>query len=148
RLGVSRRAGRASLPHCGTGARLSPFLTNWGQAGLYSAMQQLTPILSIRDVSRRFGKVAALNAVSLDINAAEIVCLVGHSGCGKSTLLRVIAGIEDIDGGSVVLGGEQVCGDGVFVEPEHRSVGLMLQDYALFPHMTARQNIGFGLKHL
>ncbi|WEJ34756.1 ABC transporter ATP-binding protein [Devosia sp. SD17-2] len=111
-------------------------------------MQQLTPILSIRDVSRRFGKVAALNAVSLDIDAAEIVCLVGHSGCGKSTLLRVIAGIEDIDGGSVVLGGEQVCGDGIFVEPEHRSVGLMLQDYALFPHMTARQNIGFGLKHL
>lgn len=104
------------------------------------------PILEIEKVTRRFGEVTALNGVSLSIDPGQIVCLVGHSGCGKSTLLRVIAGVEDIDAGAVVIDGRMVSGDSAFVEPEHRSVGFMFQDYALFPHLTARQNIGFGLK--
>lgn len=109
-------------------------------------MSKSGPILAVENVVRRFGEVAALDGVSLDIAAGEIVCLVGHSGCGKSTLLRVIAGVEDIDAGAVVLDGRVVSGTGVFVEPEHRNVGFMFQDYALFPHLTSRQNIAFGLK--
>ncbi|SDG41296.1 ABC transporter ATP-binding protein [Pelagibacterium luteolum] len=103
------------------------------------------PTLSLKSVTRSFGSVMALNAVSFDIAKGEIVCLVGQSGCGKSTLLRVIAGVEEIDRGAVTLAGETVNGEGIFVEPEHRNVGFMFQDYALFPHLTARQNIGFGL---
>lgn len=101
--------------------------------------------LIVESVSRRFGNVTALDAVSMHIDRGQIACLVGHSGCGKSTLLRAIAGVEPIDGGSISIGGRTFCGPDTFVEPEHRNVGLMFQDYALFPHLTARQNIGFGL---
>ena len=109
-------------------------------------MNKQEPILGLSNVSRHFGTVAALDGVSFDIAAGEIVCLVGHSGCGKSTLLRAISGVEHIDRGSVVLAGETVSGAGAFVEPENRNIGFMFQDYALFPHLTARQNIGFGLR--
>lgn len=109
-------------------------------------MSKTQPILAIEKVERRFGDVAALDGVSFEIAAGEIVCLVGHSGCGKSTLLRVIAGVDEVDAGAVALDGRVVSGDGVFVEPEHRNIGFMFQDYALFPHLTARQNIGFGLR--
>ncbi|MCD7059192.1 ABC transporter ATP-binding protein [Pelagibacterium xiamenense] len=110
--------------------------------------QAQTPALSIRSVTRRFGAVTALDNVSFDMAAGEVVCLVGQSGCGKSTLLRVIAGVEDIDAGSVWLDGDMVTGPDVFVEPEDRNVGFMFQDYALFPHLSARQNILFGLRPL
>lgn len=106
------------------------------------------PAVSLNSISRRFGSVQALNDVSMDIARSEIVCLVGQSGCGKSTLLRTIAGVEDIDGGTVSIGGQMVTNGEVFVEPEDRNVGFMFQDYALFPHLTARQNILFGLRHL
>ncbi|WP_417579957.1 ABC transporter ATP-binding protein [Pelagibacterium sp.] len=109
-------------------------------------MSKLEPILRMENVSRFFGSVAALDGVSFDIAAGEIVCLVGHSGCGKSTLLRTISGVDHIDSGTVVLAGKTVSGAEGFVEPENRSIGFMFQDYALFPHLTARQNIGFGLK--
>jgi iron(III) transport system ATP-binding protein len=109
-------------------------------------MSKHKPILRLENVSRHFGHVAALDGVSLQIEPGEIVCLVGHSGCGKSTLLRTIAGVENIDDGTVVLAGATVSGADGFVEPENRNIGFMFQDYALFPHLTARQNIGFGLK--
>lgn len=105
-------------------------------------------MLSLHEVTRHFGPVAALAGVSLEIDAGQIVCLVGHSGCGKSTLLRTIAGIETIDNGRIRIDGEMVSGGGFFVEPEHRRVGFMFQDYALFPHLSVRQNIAFGLSRL
>jgi iron(III) transport system ATP-binding protein len=111
-------------------------------------MQADPPALSLQHVTRRFGAVLALDGLSVDIARGEIVCLVGHSGCGKSTLLRIIAGVEPLDEGRLVLDGVQVAGEGTFVEPENRRVGFMFQDYALFPHLSVRQNIGFGLKRL
>lgn len=111
-------------------------------------MNAPSPMLALDSVSRRFGEVAALDGVSLDILPGQVVCLVGHSGCGKSTLLRAIAGVESIDGGRIVIDGVTVSGDGIFVEPEHRRVGFMFQDYALFPHLSVRQNVGFGLARM
>ncbi|MEB2843934.1 ATP-binding cassette domain-containing protein [Rhizobiales bacterium RZME27] len=100
----------------------------------------------LENVSRAFGKTAAVNGISLDIAKGEIVSLVGHSGCGKSTLLRIISGVEPVDSGRVFLDGCEVDGQH-FVEPEARGVGFVFQDYALFPHLSVRDNILFGLKH-
>ncbi|WP_338720028.1 ABC transporter ATP-binding protein [Devosia sp. XK-2] len=111
-------------------------------------MTSTRSMLVLDNVSRRFGSVAALDGVSLEIGAGQIACLVGHSGCGKSTLLRTVAGIETIDGGKILIDGITVSGDDAFVEPEHRRVGFMFQDYALFPHLSVRQNIAFGLSKL
>ena len=92
-----------------------------------------------------FGAVRALDAVSIDVAEGEILCLVGPSGSGKSTLLRVIAGIERGATGRVVIDGEEMSGPARFVEPERRRVGMVFQDYALFPHLTVAANVGFGL---
>jgi iron(III) transport system ATP-binding protein len=111
-------------------------------------MNKAKSMLVLNGVTRHFGRVAALEDVSLEIGAGQVLCLVGHSGCGKSTLLRTIAGIETLDAGSIMIDGTPVSGPGVFVEPEHRRVGFMFQDYALFPHLSVRDNIGFGLGRL
>jgi iron(III) transport system ATP-binding protein len=93
-----------------------------------------------------FGHTAALTDVSLDVRAGEVLALLGPSGSGKSTLLRVIAGITPPGRGRVYLAGHEVAGPAVFVEPERRRVGLVFQDYALFPHLTVAANIAFGLR--
>ena len=102
--------------------------------------------LSLQGVGRSFGRDAALSGISLDIRRGEVVSLVGPSGCGKSTLLRIIAGVETADAGQVFIDGREVNGPSTFVEPEARSIGFVFQDYALFPHLTVRDNILFGLK--
>ncbi len=98
-------------------------------------------------VSRTFGLTSAVSDVSLEIRHGEIVSLVGQSGCGKSTLMRMIAGVENVDSGRLFLDGREVDGQ-AFVEPEARGVGFVFQDYALFPHLSVRDNIRFGLKAL
>jgi iron(III) transport system ATP-binding protein len=103
------------------------------------------PRLEIRAISRRFGDVAALDRVTLSIRAGETVALLGDSGCGKSTLLRAVAGLERPDSGEIVLDGRLICGPSGSVPPEARGVGLMFQDYALFPHLTVAENVRFGL---
>ena len=104
--------------------------------------------LAFEDVSRRYGDTLALDRVSLDIEPSEILCLLGPSGCGKSTLLRVAAGVERPSSGRILLDGQEVAGPGRFVPPEKRGVGLMFQDFALFPHLTILDNVAFGLNSL
>ena len=104
--------------------------------------------LTLEDLSRRYGETLALDRVSLDIAPSEILCLLGPSGCGKSTLLRIAAGVERPSSGRVLLDGQEVAGPNNFVPPEQRGVGLMFQDFALFPHLTIRDNVAFGLKSL
>ncbi|TNV15773.1 ABC transporter ATP-binding protein [Brucella pecoris] len=106
------------------------------------------PALTLSDISRQFGAVRALNDVSLDVHAGEIICLVGHSGCGKTSLLRIIAGIDAPDSGTLTMGGKTFVGPSVFIEPEKRNVGVVFQDYALFPHLTVKENIVFGLRSM
>jgi iron(III) transport system ATP-binding protein len=86
--------------------------------------------------------------VSLDIEPGEIVCLLGPSGCGKTTLLRIAAGVERPSGGRVLIDNQEVAGPDRFVPPEKRGVGLMFQDFALFPHLSVLDNVAFGLKSL
>ncbi|NEU14146.1 ABC transporter ATP-binding protein [Methylobacterium sp. BTF04] len=104
-----------------------------------------TPRLELHEVSLRFGATRALDAVSLQVRAGEIIALLGDSGCGKSTLLRAIAGLERPDAGEIRLDGTVVSGGREAVPPEARGVGLMFQDYALFPHLTVAENVRFGL---
>ncbi|MEX1060654.1 MAG: ABC transporter ATP-binding protein [Methyloceanibacter sp.] len=104
--------------------------------------------LTFEEVSRRYGDTLALDRVSLDLEPSEILCLLGPSGCGKSTLLRVAAGVERPSSGRILLDGQEVAGPERFVPPEKRGVGLMFQDFALFPHLSILDNIAFGLNSL
>lgn len=104
--------------------------------------------VQIESISRLYGQFAALRDFSLTVKEGEILCLLGPSGCGKSTLLRCIAGIDAPDSGRILIGGAEVFGPSHFVEPEHRGVGLMFQDYTLFPHMSVIDNVAYGLTRL
>lgn len=84
--------------------------------------------------------------LSLTLDAGHIGCLLGASGCGKTTVLRAIAGFEPVRAGHILLGGQTLASTEMHVAPESRRVGMMFQDYALFPHLTVAQNVGFGLR--
>ena len=105
-----------------------------------------TPRLRIEALTRSFGGRAVVSDVSLTVEAGQVTCLLGPSGCGKSTTLRMIAGVEHPDRGKITIDGELVFGPGVNAPPEARGVGLMFQDFALFPHLTVAGNVAFGLK--
>jgi iron(III) transport system ATP-binding protein len=102
-------------------------------------------VVSCRGLTKRFGATVALADVTLDVQAGELLALLGPSGCGKTTTLRLIAGFERPDAGTVLLAGGEVAGPRRFVPPERRHVGVVFQDYALFPHMTIAQNVRYGL---
>ncbi|MEN3384615.1 MAG: iron(III) transport system ATP-binding protein, partial [Hyphomicrobiales bacterium] len=104
--------------------------------------------LTYEEVTHRYGKATAVSGVSLDIAAGEIVSLLGPSGCGKTTLLRLAAGVERPLAGRILINGAEVAGDARFEPPERRGVGLMFQDFALFPHLSNLANVMFGLKSL
>jgi multiple sugar transport system ATP-binding protein len=99
--------------------------------------------IELAHVTKVFGeRVVAVDDVSLTVEDGEFMVLVGPSGCGKSTLLRMIAGLEESTGGQVAIGGRDVTD----LAPRHRDVAMVFQSYALYPHMTVRQNLGYGLK--
>ena len=98
--------------------------------------------VSIRDVTKAFGQTRVLHGISLDIADGEFMVLVGPSGCGKSTLLRMLAGLEDVTGGTIAIDG-RVVND---IESKDRDIAMVFQSYALYPHMTVRDNMGFSLR--
>lgn len=104
--------------------------------------------LKVDHVSRSYDTAFALNDVSLEVEPSKVLCLLGPSGCGKTTLLRVIAGVEAPSSGAIFLDDQEVAGPNRFVPPEKRGVGLMFQDFALFPHLTILDNVAFGLHSL
>ncbi|GAB5436431.1 Fe(3+) ions import ATP-binding protein FbpC 2 [Falsiruegeria mediterranea M17] len=104
------------------------------------------PRLEIRNMVRQFDGRTVVDDVSMTIQAGQVTCLLGPSGCGKSTTLRMIAGVEMQDSGEIYVDGKLIC-DTVFrVPPERREIGLMFQDFALFPHLSVADNVAFGLK--
>jgi iron(III) transport system ATP-binding protein len=102
-------------------------------------------MLTVEAVSKRYGTTPAVVDATLCADRGEVVALLGPSGCGKTTLLRLIAGFEAPETGSVRIGDRLVAGARTWVSPEQRRVGMVFQDYALFPHLTVAENIGFGV---
>jgi iron(III) transport system ATP-binding protein len=101
--------------------------------------------VACRGLSRYYGPVVALEGVGLDVRRGEMLAVLGPSGCGKTTLLRLIAGFEVPDAGEVTIDDRQVAGPTVYVPPERRRVGIVVQDHALFPHLTVADNVAYGL---
>ncbi|MCP3058924.1 ABC transporter ATP-binding protein [Myxococcus sp. K38C18041901] len=108
------------------------------------------PLLSLEALSLRYttGGTAAVDGLSLSVEPGEVVALLGPSGCGKTTTLRLVAGFERPGTGTITLDGRVLAGPGTFVAPEQRSVGMVFQDYALFPHLSVLENVTFGLSRL
>ncbi|BAU14756.1 ABC transporter [Leptolyngbya sp. NIES-3755] len=103
-------------------------------------------LLQLDTVSKRFSEIPVVDAVSLKLRQGELLSLLGASGCGKTTLLRLIAGFERPQSGRIELAGQEVASPNRWLPPEQRDIGMVFQDYALFPHLTVAQNVGFGLK--
>jgi ABC-type Fe3+/spermidine/putrescine transport system ATPase subunit len=104
------------------------------------------PVLRVRGLTKSFGGMRVVNDMSFELPVGEVLTLLGPSGCGKSTTLRLIAGLEQPDAGEVWVRGRLVASDKVMVPPEGRRVGLVFQSYAIWPHMTVAENIGYPLK--
>lgn len=111
---------------------------------------QCVPVLELCQLSKIYqhGSTIAAKEISFKLAPSEVLAILGPSGCGKTTLLRLIAGFERPDQGKIYIQGQQVAGNGVWAPPEKRKIGMVFQDYALFPHLNVLQNISFGLNHL
>ncbi len=101
--------------------------------------------LRLSGLEKSFGATRAVDGVELEVEAGSICALLGPSGCGKTTTLRLIAGLEQPDGGEIAIGERVLCGPGTFLPPEKRRIGMVFQDYALFPHLDVAGNVGYGL---
>ena len=103
-------------------------------------------VIRCEGLTRRYGDVTVIDALDLCARAGEFLALLGRSGSGKTTILRLLAGFDQPDEGRIEIAGQCVAGGGAFVPPEQRRVGMVFQEYALFPHLTVAENIGYGLK--
>ena len=108
-------------------------------------MQTDNPLLKVSGVYKAFDREDVVKGVSLELSNGEIGCLLGPSGCGKTTLLRIIAGFEIVQRGEVIIAGRQVSSESMMIPPEQRNIGMVFQDYALFPHLSVAENIAFGI---
>ncbi|MCL4161977.1 UNVERIFIED_CONTAM: hypothetical protein GTU68_057971, partial [Idotea baltica] len=104
--------------------------------------------LSIKDLTCKYESQTILESLSLEVEHGEIVCLLGASGCGKTTLLKAVAGLLPLSSGIMSLNCQTIDDGDNWLPPEQRNIGMIFQDYALFPHLTVNQNVGFGLKDL
>ena len=107
-----------------------------------------TPVVRCDHLTKTFNHTPAVQDLSLTVARGEILALLGPSGCGKTTTLRLLAGLERPDAGQIAIGEQVVAGPGAWVPPEKRGLGMVFQDHALFPHLTAHQNVAFGLRGL
>ena len=105
----------------------------------------MTPAIAVHGAAKSYGSVQAVRPTDLSVGPGELFAVLGPSGCGKTTLLRLIAGFERPDEGEVWVGGTRMAGPGCWVPPERRRIGMVFQDYALFPHLTVERNVRFGL---
>jgi iron(III) transport system ATP-binding protein len=106
-----------------------------------------TPVaVRVGGLHRHYGSIRAVDGLDLEVMPGEMLTVLGPSGCGKTTVLRLIAGLETPDAGTIEIGGRRVAGAGASVPPERRRVGMVFQDFALFPHLSVRDNIGYGLR--
>ncbi|UUX50095.1 ABC transporter ATP-binding protein [Nisaea acidiphila] len=108
----------------------------------------MSPVLRLEGVTHRFDGIPVVDNLSLEIASGEVVCLLGPSGCGKTTALRLAAGLEQLQTGRVTLGDREVAAPSQQIPPEERGIGLVFQDYALFPHLNVADNVAFGLTSL
>src|SRR4030042_1958288 len=105
----------------------------------------LMAFIEIRNLFKRYNKVTAVNHIQLEVEKGELLPLLGPSGCGKTTTLRCIAGLEKPEEGDVIIDGKPMISEG-FIQPSKRGIGMMLQNYAVWPHMRGYNNIVYGLR--
>ncbi|HEX3551335.1 MAG TPA: ABC transporter ATP-binding protein, partial [Candidatus Elarobacter sp.] len=102
--------------------------------------------VELRSLTKRYGENTVVDGVDLAIPDGAFVCLLGPSGCGKTTLLRLLAGFVAPDAGEIAVDGKRLSAPGAVVPPERRGMSMIFQSYALWPHMTVEQNVGYGLR--
>lgn len=108
----------------------------------------MSTLLQVEGIECRYDQLVITQDISFSLNQGDICCLLGPSGCGKTTLLRTIAGFDPVYAGNIKLNGDVISAPGTQVQPEERRIGMVFQDYALFPHLTIGENIAFGLRKL